>query len=251
MIIVGFSSYKQRWVAMGKNDSANLELKAQAGEEAVLHYVRSGMVVGLGAGSTSAEAIKVIGRLLKEGKLRDIVGIPCGVKVEALARSLDIPVGTLEDYPKIEVTIDGADEVDPDLNLIKGGGGALLREKMVAQATEREIIIVDSSKLSQRLGTHWPVPIEVIEFSWRATQRYLESLGAKVEPRTNADGSLFHTDQGNLILDANFGPIENPAELALALQARAGIVEHGLFLDITFELIVAEAGGIRHVKKPV
>ncbi len=155
-----------------------------------------------------------------------------------------------DDLPKnIDVTIDGADEVDPQLNLIKGGGGALLREKLVAQASKYEIIVVDESKLSQRLGTLHVLPIEVLPFGWRSQARFLESLGARYTVRQTADGREYHTDQGNLILDCDFGPIVDAAKLALELEARAGIVEHGLFLGLTHSVVVAGVNGIRELKR--
>jgi ribose 5-phosphate isomerase A len=152
-----------------------------------------------------------------------------------------------EDLPEgLDVTIDGADEVDPEMNLIKGGGGALLREKIAAQASMREIIVVDETKPSPRLGTHWPVPVEVIPFGWRSQARFLESLGARHTIRTNHDGTRFVTDSGNMILDCHFGPIADARQLAAALNSRAGIVEHGLFIGIATDLIVAGAAGVQH-----
>jgi ribose 5-phosphate isomerase A len=226
------------------------QLKCQAAERAV-EYVESGMVVGLGEGSTAAFAVRRIAQLLEEGELRDILGVPCSRKVEAQARSLGIPTTTLEEYPVIDLTIDGADEVDPDLNMIKGGGGALLREKVVAQASRREIIAVDESKLSPALGTHWPVPVEVVPFGWRTQAAYLESLGAKPTLRLEDGGAPFKTDQGNLILDCDFGPILDPAQLAIRLKAHSGIVEHGLFLEMATEVIVAGEAGVRHIRRKV
>jgi ribose 5-phosphate isomerase A len=223
-------------------------LKCQAAERAV-EYVESGMVVGLGEGSTAAFAVRRIAQLLDEGKLRDILGVPCSCKVEARARGLGIPLTTLEEHAVIDLTIDGADELDPDLNMIKGGGGALLREKIVAQASRREVIAVDESKLSPALGTHWPVPVEVARFGWQTQVSYIEALGAKPLLRLASDGTPFETDQGNLILDCDFGPIADPAQLASRLDERAGIVEHGLFLGLATEVIVAGAGGIRRVKR--
>jgi ribose 5-phosphate isomerase A len=165
------------------------------------------------------------------------------------AAKMGIPMLT-EDLPQaIDVTIDGADEVDPQLNLIKGGGGALLREKIVAQASCREIIIVDESKLSPQLGTHWPVPVEVLPYGWQSQARYLESLGAEVVLRQSADGKEFCTDQGNIILDSRFGPIADLEDLAQKLAARAGIMEHGLFLNLADDIIVAGSGGIKHLKR--
>jgi ribose 5-phosphate isomerase A len=219
--------------------------KQQAADRAV-EYVKSGMVVGLGAGSTALLATRRIGQLLREGRLRDIVGFPCSSAIEAEARALGIPI-TLDPPGMIDLTIDGADEVDPELNLIKGGGGALLHEKIVAQASRREIIVVDESKLSPVLGTHWPLPVEVIPFGWHFQRHFLESLGARVTVRQQCDGTPFRTDQGNLILDCAFGPIPQPAALATKLDARTGIVEHGLFIGLATEVIVAGPDGIRHL----
>jgi ribose 5-phosphate isomerase A len=200
--------------------------KQQATDRA-LEYVQSGMVVGLGAGSTETLATRRIGQLLHEGRLRDIIGFPCSSVVEAEARALGIPI-TLDPPGAVDLTIDGADEVDPELNLIKGGGGALLREKIVAQASLREIIIVDESKLSPALGTHWPLPVEVIPCGGHSQKRFIESMGARVTVRQQRDGTPFKTDQGNLIFDCAFGPIRHPAALAALLDARAGVVEHGV-----------------------
>jgi ribose 5-phosphate isomerase A len=219
--------------------------KQQAADHAV-EYVQSGMVVGLGAGSTAILATRRIGQLLREGHLRDIIGFPCSSLIEAEARALGIPV-TLNPPSAVELTIDGADEVDPELNLIKGGGGALLHEKIVAQASRREVIVVDESKLSPALGTQWPLPVEVIPFGWHSQKRFLESLGARITVRQQNDGTPFRTDQGNLILDCAFGPLREPAALAAQLDVRTGIVEHGLFIGLATEVIVAGADGIRHL----
>ena len=221
--------------------------KRAAGEYAV-RFVESGMVVGLGHGSTAIFAVRKIAALLRSGELRDIVGVPCSSDVEREARTLGIPLTTLAAHPEIDVTIDGADEVDPALNVIKGGGGALLREKIVAQATRREVIVVDESKLSPVLGTHWAVPVEVVPFGWRTQIPFVVSLGAEVSVRERADGSLFQTDQGNLILDCAFGPIDDLDGLARALEARAGIVAHGLFLGLVSDVVVGRAvGGVVEV----
>jgi ribose 5-phosphate isomerase A len=229
--------------------SANVvQFKRQAAERAV-EFVTSGMVVGLGHGSTAIFAVRRIAERLDAGELQDIVGVPCSLHVESEAQQLSIPLGTLDEHPVIDLTIDGADEVDPNLDLIKGGGGALLREKIVAQASRREIIVVDESKLSPALGTHWTVPVEVVPFGWRAQAAYLESLGARPVLRQGQDGAPFETDQGNLILDCNFGPISDPAQLAAQLNRRAGIVEHGLFLELATDVIVASERGIRHLKR--
>ena len=211
--------------------------------------VASGMVVGLGTGSTTQFALERLGELIRTGALRDIVGIPSSVRTETTARDLGIPLTDFEAHPVIDLTIDGADEVDPDLNLIKGGGGALLREKIVAQVSRRVIIVVDETKPSPRLGTHWPVPVEVIPFGWRSQARYLESLGATYTIRQQGNGSQFVTDSGNMILDCHFGPIADVRGLAATLGARAGIVEHGLFIDLATDLIVAGPGGVRYTAR--
>jgi len=223
-------------------------LKARAAERAVA-MVESGMVLGLGSGSTALFALRYLSALIREGKLRDVVGVPTSVRVEQEATRLEIPLVSLDDRPVIDLTIDGADEVDPDLNLIKGGGGALLREKIVAQASRREVIVIDESKLSPRLGTNWAVPVEIVPFGWSSTARYLESIGAVPKLRTNADGTPYRTDQDNLILDCAFGPMANPSEIAAKIKARAGVVEHGLFLGLATEIIVASTNGIRRITR--
>ena len=226
----------------------DLRFKQQAAEKAV-EFVESGMIVGLGHGSTAIFAVRRIAELLKVGALKEILGVPCSTQVEAEARQLGIPLTTLEEHPIIDVTIDGADEVDPNLDLIKGAGGALLREKIVAQASRREIIVVDESKLSLALGTHRALPIEVTPFGWRAQAAYIETLGARVSVRQASKRTQFKTDQGNLILDCSFGPIEQPALLGATLSERAGIVEHGLFLGLVTDVIVGGAEGVRHLRR--
>ncbi len=231
------------------NEDQRKEFKRQAAEYAV-EFVQSGMIVGLGVGSTAVFAVQRIAEKLRAGELHDIKGVPCSLDVEAEARQQGIPLTTLEEHPFIDLTIDGADEVDPDFNLIKGGGGALLREKIVAQATKREMIIVDEEKLSPVLGTRWVVPVEVIAFGWGSQAIYLESLGARVSLRQNDRGTTFQTDQGNIILDCSFGPIDDLAGLSDRLIMRVGIVEHGLFLGLATDIIVAGSGGIRHLQRP-
>jgi ribose 5-phosphate isomerase A len=225
--------------------------KQRAAEQAV-EFVQSGMIVGLGAGSTAAFAVRRLAEKIRAGQLSNILGLPCSTQTGQEAGRLGISLTTLEDHPVIDLTIDGADEVDPQLNLIKGGGGALLREKIVAQASRREIIVVDESKLSPALGTHWAVPVEVIPFGWKSQAVFLESLGARPDVRKSKDGTIFRTDQGNLILDCTFGPIPDPAALAFQLAGRAGIVEHGLFIGLVNDVIVAGKNGcyqIPNVKK--
>ncbi|NIP39488.1 MAG: ribose 5-phosphate isomerase A [Candidatus Dadabacteria bacterium] len=224
------------------------KLKEKAAAEAV-KKIESGMVLGLGTGSTANFAIRQISRLLKEGSLRDVVGIPSSNQTQELARELGIPLMTFEQKSEIDLNIDGADEVDPDLNLIKGGGGALLREKIIAQASKRNIIVVDEQKLSDKLGTKWAVPVQIMEFAYSPIAKYIEGLGAKVNLRKNQDRKIFKTDQGNIIIDCNFGQIENVAELDQALNIKAGIVEHGLFIGIADEVIVGRADTVEHLTK--
>lgn len=219
-------------------------LKRQAAEAAV-DLIQPGMVVGLGAGSTALKAIECMGERLADGRLHTIVGIPCSAQVAADAQRLGVPLASFDDHPVIDLTIDGADEVDPQLRVIKGGGGALLREKIVAQASRREIIIVDEGKLSERLGTKWALPVEVIPFGWRTHLDFFAEMGTTVTVRTGERNVWFRTDSGNLILDCNFGPMADPNALAAALDSRAGIVEHGLFIGLVSAVIVAGAGGVR------
>lgn len=224
------------------------KLKQEAAEFAV-QFVRSGMVVGLGTGSTSIFATRKIGELLRTGRLRDITALATSTATQDEAEQLGIPMMDTSLPLEIALTIDGADEVDPQFNVIKGGGGALFREKIVAQASEREIIIVDDSKLSDRLGTRFALPVEVSPFGWRSQVRFLESLGCKAVIRNNQDGSQYATDSGNMILDCSFGPIADVYDLAAKLSARAGIIEHGLFIGLATDVIVAGADGVRHLRR--
>lgn len=224
-------------------------LKQQAAWHAV-KSVQSGMVLGLGTGSTTNFAIRKIAERLKNGELTDIVGVPSSIKTELLARELQIPLSGLEETPRIDLTIDGADEVDSDLNLIKGGGGALLREKVLAQSSAQNIIIVDESKISEMLGENWALPIEVVPFALSTVQRFLEALSAEAPLRRDEEGKPFVTDQGNWIVDASMGPMVEARRIAETLNQRAGIVEHGLFIGLATKVVVATADGIREMEPP-
>lgn len=227
-----------------------LAQEKQAAAERAAAFVRSGEVVGLGSGSTAVLAIAVIAARLSSGDLSGVVAIATSTAVEDVARSSGIPLTDLARQPVIDITIDGADEVDPQWRLIKGGGGALLRERIVAQATRREVIVVDHTKLSERLGTSHRVPVEVVEFGWRPVALYLESLGARVERRVQPDGTVFRTDGGNVVLDADLGPLADPGGLADRLRIRAGVVEVGVFANLVDDLVVAGPGGVRHESRP-
>jgi ribose 5-phosphate isomerase A len=226
-------------------DDPRTRQKQEAGERAV-DWIESGMTVGLGTGSTAIWAIRKLGALVASGELRDIVGVPTSSASAAAATDLGIPLATLATVTAIDVTIDGADEVDPALNLVKGGGGALLHEKIVAQASGRNVIVVDAAKPSPRLGTLHVLPVEVVSFSEAAERAYLESIGATVVTRTQPDGATFVTDEGNVILDCDLGPIDDLERLDARLHARAGIVEHGLFLGLTTDLLIAGPDGVEH-----
>ena len=224
------------------------ELKKQAAAYAV-DLVQSGMIVGLGHGSTAIHVVGLLAEKLKSGQLKDVIGVPSSYQVEEEAMRYGLPLRTLEENPMIDLTIDGADEVDPQLNLIKGGGGALLREKIIAQASRREIIVVDEAKLTPVLGKKRCVPVEVVPFGWKSQVMFLETLGAKVTMKRNADRSPFNTDCGNWLFECNFGPIERPHILAEKIKNRAGIVEHGLFLGLASDVVIAGVSGIRHLKR--
>lgn len=211
--------------------------------------VQSGMKVGLGTGSTAIFALRRLAELLRDGQLRDLVGFATSRATGSEAARLGVPMLPDELPADLDLTIDGADEVDPHLDLIKGGGGALLREKIVAQASRRVIIVVDDSKPSPRLGSRRPLPVEIVEFGWASQARFLEALGATWTVRQNEDGTPFRSDPGHMILDCRFGPIADAPRLASELESRAGIVGHGLFLGLATDLIVAGASGVVHTKR--
>ena len=225
-------------------------LKQQAAEKAV-ELIESGMVVGLGTGSTAVHAIRAVGRLLQEGKLQNIVAIPTSEQTAHDAAALHIPLVTFATHPKIDITIDGADEADPNLDVIKGLGGALLREKIVAVVSKRFVIVADHTKRVTQLGSKAPVPVEVIPFAERPVANYLQSLGARVEKRLEKDGQRpYRTDENNIILDCYFAPIAQPHQLAAAIRQQPGVVEHGLFLGMATDVIFATPDGIEHLTRP-
>jgi ribose 5-phosphate isomerase A len=224
-------------------------LKKAAADFAVNEFIHSDMIIGLGTGSTAIFILSRINELLQLGEIKNLRGIPSSLHIESEAKRLGIPLTNFEEHTSIDVTIDGADEVDPEMNLIKGGGGALLHEKIVAQASKREIIIVDDSKLSDKLGTKWPIPVEVIPFGWESHNKFFTAINAKPILRLTDSGVPFTTDEGNFIIDLHLGEIENVYSMADYLNSRAGIVEHGLFIDIATDLIVSSEKGIQHITK--
>ena len=207
--------------------------------------VRSGYRLGLGTGSTIAFFLDALAERLRNGDLQEIVGVPTSRRTEDRARELGVPLASLASAGTLDLTVDGADEVDPGLNLVKGMGGALLREKMVAQATRHFLIIVDDGKLVERLGTRSPLPLEVVKFEWEAHLPFLEKLGARTDLRRGDDGEPYETDNGNFVLDCRFsGGMPDPHTLERALQARAGVVDRGLFLDMAQEVLVGSPEGV-------
>lgn len=224
-------------------------LKRDAAREA-LARVESGMRLGLGTGSTMAHFLDLLGEALAQGSLKDIVGIPTSVRTREHAGEVGIPLAELDAIQPLDLAVDGADEVNPSLDLVKGLGGALLREKMVVQAAQRFVVIADDSKWVDRLATRAPLPVEVVPFSWKAHLAPLQALGGEPVLRTVEGGEPIYTDNGNLLLDMHFTDgIENPRELERALRDRAGVVETGLFLGVASEAILAGEEGIRVVSR--
>ena len=229
-------------------DAERSDLK-RAAAEAAAELVQDGMVVGLGTGSTAAFAVAALARRHRQG-LR-FIGIPTSQRTATQARAAGVPLTSFAEHRQIDLTIDGADEVERGtLNLIKGLGGALLHEKIVAAASRRLVIIVDGTKLVDQLGTHAPVPVEVVAFGLEATQAALQSLGARAGLRRSPAGEAFLTDSGNRILDCGFGAIADPGRLEERIRRVAGVVESGLFIGLAHAVFVAEATGIQRLDRP-
>ena len=232
--------------APASEPGAERDALKRAAAEAAVELVQEGMVVGLGTGSTAAFAIEALARRHRQG-LR-FVGIPTSERTAAQAATAGIPLTSFAEHRQIDLTIDGADEVERGtLNLIKGLGGALLHEKIVAAASRRLVIVVDGAKVVDRLGTHAPLPVEVVSFGLEATRAALEGLGASARLRLSPAGEPFVTDSGNRILDCSFGPIADPARLEARIRRVVGVVESGLFIGRADPVFVADAAGVHRL----
>jgi ribose 5-phosphate isomerase A len=229
------------------NSQTSQREKELAGRAAA-GLVRDGEVVGLGTGSTAYFTVLALGERVKAGL--KIIGIPTSKATADLARSVGIPLVTLDEHPAIDIDIDGADEIDPKLELIKGGGGALLREKVIAAASKRFVVVADSSKVVSTLGK-FPLPVEVISFARTPVEKKIAGLGAAVKWRTRSDGSLYMTDNGNPILDCSFGRIEDPPALARTLSDIPGVVEHGLFIGLASVALVGKGNSVEEIQLKV
>lgn len=230
--------------------SSNEAYKRQAAEAAAA-WVESGMVLGLGTGSTAWHAIAAIGRRLAEGELRDVRGVATSLATEQQARALGIPLIDVSELPPIDLCIDGADEVDPQLDLIKGLGGALLREKLVAGAATRFVVVADAAKRVTRLGERSPLPVAVLPFAWRSHLSFLAELGADGALRLDPEGRPLLSDDGLYHLDCRFTKgIEDPELLEAQLKLRSGVVDSGLFLGLATDALIAGEDGLTHLRRP-
>jgi ribose 5-phosphate isomerase A len=233
----------------------DVDPKLEAARRA-LELIESGMALGLGTGSTASLLVRELGDRLRDGSLTDLRCVPTSRATATLAEAEGLRLSTLEETPALDLTLDGADEVDPEWNLIKGGGGSLLREKIVAQASRQLAILVDDSKLVSRLGERWALPVEVIPFGWKTHAAHLEALGGKPTLRLGRDGAPFVTDEGNYTLDVDFsgaGPgrgLGDPVRLHREIRSRAGVVETGLFLGLATILVVGSKRGSRIEHRP-
>lgn len=222
-----------------------MNLKQVAGEKAT-EYVQDGMALGLGTGSTVRYFVEKLGGLVAEGL--DVIGVPTSERTEELARKVGVPLSTLEKTPALDLTVDGADEVDPDLNLIKGMGGALLREKIVASSSREFMVIVDDSKVVEKLGTKSPLPVEVTQFGWTSVNEWIAKLGS-IPNRRIIEGEPYLTDNQNYLLECEFKGIDDPYKLDADLHRLPGVVETGLFLDLTCRVIIGKESGVEELEK--
>ncbi len=226
--------------------ATDIDTEKRRAAERGLEYVEDGMVLGLGTGSTAAHVVRLLGERVGAGlKVR---GVPTSRSTHALAEACGVPLATLDEVTRIDLTIDGADEVDPELRVIKGGGGALLREKIVASISEKLVIVVDSSKLVERLGA-FDLPVEVTPYARKVACIALEATGCSARLRLGGDGVPFVTDEGNSLVDCAYGAIDDPRALANRLNAIVGVVEHGLFLDMADIVVVGRVGGAEVIER--
>lgn len=218
----------------------------EAAAAAALELVQPGQIVGLGSGSTATCFVKFLAERVRQGL--KVTGIPTSQATKELAEQLGIPLTTLDAHPQIDIDIDGADEIDPHLNLIKGGGGAFLREKVIASVSKRFVVIADSIKQVKQLG-RFPLPVEVIAFAQSLIAPQIQKLGAQVVLRRHADGTVYVTDEGHHILDCTFGVIEDPPALAAAIRKIPGVVEHGLFIGMAEMALIGRDGSITTLRR--
>ena len=222
------------------------DLEKQAVARAALSFVENGQVVGLGSGSTSTYFIQFLADRVKAGlKIR---GVPTSVRTQQLAEKCGIPLATLDQVEALDIDVDGADEFDPQLQLVKGGGGALLREKIIASASKKFVVLADASKQVPILGK-FPLPVEVIPFAETLLTQRISALGATVTLRKTMDGTAYKTDEGHHILDCHFGRIPDPAKLARTLSDMPGIVEHGLFINMASVVLLAKGEQVTELRR--
>jgi ribose 5-phosphate isomerase A len=221
---------------------ADLERMKQLACQRAAQEVQDGMVLGLGTGSTVYYFLQELGRMVREGI--HVTGVPTSIRTAELATQLAIPLTTLDDQSHLDLAVDGADEVDANLNLVKGAGGALLREKIIAASADRFVVVVDDGKVVTQLGERYPLPVEVVPFGHNPAIRALEGLGARVTLRRGTDGQTWVSDNGNYILDCHFGPMPDPVALQKELLAIPAVVDSGLFLNMTEMAIVGQADGV-------
>ena len=221
-------------------------LKRNAAEKAV-EYVKDNMILGLGTGSTVKYALQKLAERVKKEKLK-IVGIPTSSGTSKLAKELGIPLSTLDEYENIDLTIDGADEIDENLNLIKGGGGALTREKIVASNSKKVIIIADETKITKKIGISASLPVEILPFGYKATMKKIKDLGCITRLREIIDNPYI-TDNGNYIVDCDFGGIDEPEELEVIINSIPGVVENGLFIDLATMAIIGSREGVKTLER--
>lgn len=219
--------------------------KKVAGEKAA-EYVQNGMALGLGTGSTVRYFVEKVGEMVGEGL--DVIGVPTSKRTEELARKVGVSLSTLEETPTLDLTVDGADEVDANLNLIKGMGGALLREKIVASSTREFIVILDESKVVEKLGTKSPLPVEVTQFGWTSVKEWIAKLGS-IPNRRMVEGNPYLTDNQNYLLECEFKGIDDPYALDASLHRLPGVVETGLFLDLACRAIIGKETGVEELEK--